>query len=160
MRCESFAINYPGNCISVNHYLGYRKGGGRFVKQETRDFQEELGWLVKTYHLEDWKLPLTITCSGCFKDKRSAPDLSNLSKVICDAIQEVTGINDKDFRWQDGTREIIDHLPNPFLTISIQESMQEFPLDAPQSKSRQSKSVSRGNVSRGKNKGPQSSETT
>ena len=92
--------------LSVNHYLGRRKGGGYYVKQEVKDWKEEFGWKIKQYHgtkpIEDWKLPLTVKCSGTFKDKRSQPDLHNLSKVILDAIEETTGINDRDMRWRDG----------------------------------------------------------
>ncbi len=81
---------------------------------------DELGWMVKHLHIEDWKLPLSITCDGFFKDERSAPDLSNLSKVICDAIAEVAdGVNDKDFRWHDGKRVIGEK--NPYLLLTIKE---------------------------------------
>ncbi len=65
---------------------------------------DALGWLVKTAHLEDWKLPLTVQCDGRFKDKRSTPDLSNLSKVILDAIQDASGVNDSNMRWRDGEK--------------------------------------------------------
>lgn len=118
-------IDYPGDCISVNHYLGRgkKKDGGtrQYVKPETKDFMNELGWLIKQYHIEDWVLPLEVTCDGIFKDLRSAPDLSNLSKVICDAIEEVTGVNDKNFRWHDGER-VIDKSRKPYLLVTIREA--------------------------------------
>ena len=87
--------------ISVNHY---KYVGGRFTRKEAKQWMEELGWLLKPARIEGWRLPLEITCDGIFRDLRSAPDLSNLSKVICDAIQYATGINDKNFRWHDGER--------------------------------------------------------
>jgi len=132
---EVIKIPYPGSHISVNHYLGRNKKGGYYVKPETKDFKTELQWLLKRCHLEDYTLPLEVTCSGWFKDERSAPDLSNLSKVILDAIQELTGINDREFRWHDGERNI--GFKNPYLLITIKgsDNEQEAPPDALQSKS-------------------------
>ena len=92
--------------LSVNHYLGRRKDGGYYVKGDVKIWKEELGWKIKQYHIEDWKLPLTVKCSGRFKDKRSQPDLHNCSKVILDSIEEVTGINDRYMKWECGTNEI------------------------------------------------------
>ena len=90
-------IYYPGDAISVNHYKY-----GHYTRREAKEWMELLGWQIKSAHIEDWSLPLQVKCSGRFKDKRSQPDLSNLSKVILDAIQEATGVNDRDMRWQDG----------------------------------------------------------
>lgn len=106
-------IDYPGSVISVNHYKN-----GYYTKPETRNFMEELGWLIKMSHVENWKRPLSVTCSGRFKDARSAPDLSNLSKVILDAIQEVSGVNDRDMRWHDGERTLGEAKPVLIITIS------------------------------------------
>lgn len=113
-------LYYPGAVISVNHYRGRTRDGREYVKKDARDWMEALGWVIKTQHMEEWKLPLHVTCSGTFKDKRSAPDLSNLSKCTLDAIEDVTGLNDKDFRWHDGER-IINGTDKPTLTIFITE---------------------------------------
>ena len=117
---ETIQMDYIGDCLSVNHYLGRRKGGGYYVKQETKDWKEQFQWLLNRCHLEDFQLPLEVTCSGWFKDERSAPDLSNLSKVILDSIEELSGINDKDMRWHDGKRVIGEK--SPYLIITISES--------------------------------------
>ena len=119
-RQETIKIDYPGSEISVNHYLGRRKDGGYYVKPETTVWKTEFQWLLKRLHLEDWRLPLLVKCSGYFKDERSAPDLSNLSKIIMDSIEELTGINDKDFRWHDGER--LAGYKDPYLLITIKES--------------------------------------
>ncbi len=120
MERDSIRIDYPDSCISVNHYLGRRAGGGYYVKPEAIAFKQELQWLLKHCHLEDYKLPLEVTCSGWFKDERSAPDLSNLSKVIMDSIQDLIFVNDKEYRWHDGTRNIGEK--HPYLIITISES--------------------------------------
>ncbi len=101
-REATIEISYPGSIISVNHY---KWKGGIYTKPEAKAWMEELGWIVKGLDLNEWRLPLHITCSGRFKDKRTTPDLSNLSKCTLDAIQEVCDVNDRDMRWHDGTVE-------------------------------------------------------
>ena len=108
-------IKYPGSIISVNHY---KYAGGIYTKSEAKSFMAELGWLIKSSHIEEGKLPLAVRCDGVFKDKRNQPDLSNLSKVILDAIEETTGVNDRDMRWQDGD---VTYGNEPTLTITISE---------------------------------------
>ena len=117
MRSMTVAMPYPGAVISVNHYLGRRKNSyGTYVKSEAKAWADELGWKIKTAHLEEWSLPLTVRCDGRFKDLRSTPDLSNLSKVTLDAIEECTGINDQNYRWQDG--DITCGEPTLWITIT------------------------------------------
>ena len=112
MKSITIEIEYPGSVISCNHYkFGY------YTKREVKDWMEQLGWLIVTSHIEDWKLPLTVRCDGRFKDKRNQPDLSNLSKVILDAIEEATDVNDRDMRWQDGDVSYGE----PTLWITIEE---------------------------------------
>ncbi len=145
MKRASVQIDYPGSCISVNHYLGRRKDGGYYVTEETKAWKTEFQWLLKHCHLEDYKLPLEVTCSGWFKDERSAPDLSNLSKVILDSIQDLIGGNDKDYRWHDGKRIIGEQ--KPYLTIIMSESpTAELPTTP---SSMPSKSKSRGSKAEG-----------
>ena len=131
---DAIKIPYPGSCISVNHYLGRKIKGGYYVKPEAKAFKEELQWYLKHCHIEDYTLPLEVTCSGWFKNERAAPDLSNLSKVILDAIQELTGWNDKDFRWRDGERTIGVKEP-PYLLITIHGSEPQPLPEATESKS-------------------------
>jgi hypothetical protein len=99
---------------------GRRRDGSDYLKREAREWMDELGWSIKVMHVEEWPLPLEVRCSGTFRSKREAPDLSNLSKVTLDAIQEVTGLNDRGFRWHDGQRLIIKNA-EPVLTITIKE---------------------------------------
>lgn len=99
VKSVTVSMPYVGCILSVNHY----KYKAMYTKPETKAWMEELGWLIKSSHIEEWKLPLVVQCSGQFKDKRSQPDLSNLSKVILDAIEETTGVNDKNYRWRCGS---------------------------------------------------------
>jgi len=102
---------YIGKELSVNHYKYFW-----YTKRETRDWMELLGWKIKTSHIEDWKLPLKVRLDGRFKDKRNQPDLSNLGKVCLDAIEEATGVNDRDMRWEDG--DVTYGEPMLWITIS------------------------------------------
>ncbi len=90
------------------------------MKPECTAWKNEFMWLLKKCHIEEYKLPLEVTCSGYFKDWRSAPDLSNLSKVTLDSIEELTGINDSNFRWHDGER--LAGYKEPYLLILIKEA--------------------------------------
>ena len=118
MKREIIDIQYPGSVISVNHY---RYHGGYHLKTEALDFMDELGWLVKIRHIEDWVLPINVTCHGKFTDNRSVPDLSNLSKICLDTIQNVTGINDRHMRWHDGESRVVQGC-QPMLKIVLEES--------------------------------------
>ena len=120
MRREQIVMPYIGSCLSVNHRLGRRKDGGYYVKPEVKDWQEEYMWLLKRLHLEDWTLPLEVTCSATFTSEHRACDLVNFQKVVLDPIEDLTGINDSNCRWRDGDRDI-DPKQTPHLLITIAE---------------------------------------
>ena len=121
MKKKTVEMPYPGSVISVNHYLGRNKAGDTYVKAEASAWMRMLGWQIKTSHIEDWKLPVTVIVSGTFRDTRSCPDIHNLLKCTCDAIEEVTGINDRNYKTE--TKEpVIDNTTDPVLKITIKES--------------------------------------
>jgi len=123
---EAIKIEYPGSVISVNHYLGRRRGGGSYIQPEAKAWSTEFQWLLKRMHIEDWRLPLEVTCSGYFTSEHRACDLSNLSKLILDSIEECTGVNDKQMRWHDGVRDI-NPKNDPHLLIVISEPVIDNP---------------------------------
>ena len=116
MRKAVIEISYPGAVISCNHY---KYKGGIYTKPEAKAWMDEFGWTVKTLHLDDWKLPLHVTCSARFKNKVCQPDLSNLAKCTLDSIEEVTAINDREMRWHDGT---VEYGEPAVLWITIKEA--------------------------------------
>ena len=103
--------------LSCNHYKGRRRDGGEFVKKPIKDWQETLGWLLKPYHLEDWNLPLTVRCDVVQDDKR-VRDVHNYFKVVCDAIEELLGINDTNYKTEAGVPTFGEHAE---LVITIKE---------------------------------------
>lgn len=119
MRSITIKMPYIGAKLSVNHYLGRSKTGRLYKNRDTKAWQEQLGWQIKPAHLEDWRLPLAVRCDGVFVDGRSQPDLSNLSKCVLDSLEEASGVNDKNMRWQDGD---VTYGTKPFLFITIREA--------------------------------------
>jgi len=119
-KSVTISMDYPGAVISINHY----KFKGRYTKKEARDWMDGLGWKIKQYHIEDWKQPIKVSISGVFKDKRSTPDLSNLTKVCLDALEEVSGVNDRNMRWHDGAITINKNV-EPVIMITIQEAIDD-----------------------------------
>ncbi len=105
-RTVTVAREYIGAVLSVNHYMGRTQDGSQYVKKGARQWMADLGWMLKTFHIEDWRKPIRIEISGVFKDARSCPDLHNLLKVACDAIEEVTDLNDRDFQTTTGKTEV------------------------------------------------------
>ena len=108
---------YTGGDLSVNR--AYERDG-RHMKKHVRNWQLTLMGLVRqavkgkicegVWH---------VSCSGHFKNQRSAPDLSNLAKVCMDAIAAGLGIDDKNLRWQDGLRLCGDDIEEPRLEFTI-----------------------------------------
>ena len=117
MNKITVGMPYIGKVLSVNHY----KYLGKYTRREVIDWMEELGWKLKPYHIEDWGIPLKVTCDGVFRDNRSTPDLSNLSKVVLDAIEDVTDVNDKNMRWRDG-KVTINKNSEPTLWITVRQT--------------------------------------
>jgi len=119
MRSITVEMDYIGGVLSENHYRGRRRDGGFYVKKETRGWMMDLGWKIKTAHIEDWSLPLKVKVDGRFKNTHRQPDLSNLGTVILNAIEEAIGVNDRDMRWQDGE---VSYGEPALLTITITEA--------------------------------------
>lgn len=109
-------VPYIGAVLTANHYK-YR--GGIHTRKEVKAWMQALGYELNINHL-NWQsltLPLHIICDGVFNDKRH-PDLSNLAKVVLDAIQDASGINDKNMRWHDGD---VFYGSKPELIITIKD---------------------------------------
>ena len=121
VRTITVGMEYIGAVLSVNHYMGRTPDGSQYVKKEARQWMSDLGWLIKTAHIEDWKQPITVHLEGHFRDARSCPDLHNLLKCVCDGIQELTGLNDRGFQTATGEPEI-DGNEEAELFITITEA--------------------------------------
>ena len=82
--------------VSVNRNKTQRG----IIRSDVKQWMSELTWAIRLMAAAEnieWKAPLYVKIGGEFKDKRSTPDLHNLSKVICDAIEDATEVNDRDY---------------------------------------------------------------
>lgn len=109
---------YIGGTLSVNRY----KIVGRFGHKTNKTRKEVQLWMdiltdkVKKLVVFSPRPPVTITLFGRFEDDR-CPDLSNLHKVIGDAIKEGLGVDDKFFEFTD--KGYSTGFENPELDIEI-----------------------------------------
>jgi Holliday junction resolvase RusA-like endonuclease len=111
-------MSYPGNYITENHAYN-RNGRQTFMKPEAREWQDELILRIKTCGIADWQEPLKVKIEGVFTNRRECIDVHNL-KIVFDAVEKGTGINDK--RMQTETIPgIIDTGQAPAIIVTITE---------------------------------------
>ena len=89
---------YIGNVLSVNHCYTMTK----HLKPEARKWREALAFAVRNQFSLKTPLvkPVRVQVWGIFVNKREQPDLDNLAKIILDAVELGTGINDRDMRFE------------------------------------------------------------
>lgn len=99
-----FEIEWPyiGPILSLHN--AYTRG--KFLRKEAREWRDALALHIRAYLVEREcpsvpEPPLTIMIFGYFRDGRSRPDFDNLHKLVGDAVQAATGINDKHYLWHD-----------------------------------------------------------
>ena len=101
--------------LSVNRYKTVRG----IIRNEVRQWMDELTLIIRCVvnaKEPEFTPPLKVRLDAVFKDNRH-PDLSNLWKVVCDAVKEGIGIDDKHFRIEDGDIEL-GETPKLIITIS------------------------------------------
>ena len=106
---------YIGGILSENAYKWGTRGTKPFVKRWMRELAGKVKELdipqVGSYEIELF---------GRFTDERR-PDLSNLHKVIGDALQKGLGVNDKTFRFVDKGYSLGHLSPELEITITLGE---------------------------------------
>lgn len=102
---------YIGGILSENAYKFRTKGTKPFVKLWMRELADK----VRDLNIEKCG-SYEIGVYGKFTDERR-PDISNLFKIISDAIEKGLGVNDKYFRMVDKGYEL-GHI-DPELVITI-----------------------------------------
>ena len=93
-------MDYIGGILSENEYKFLTKR----TKPMVRMWMSQLSEKVKQAEIPESKY-YTIGVFGRFYDERR-PDISNLFKVISDAIQKGLGVDDKWFRMEDRGYEL------------------------------------------------------
>ena len=129
MRKMQVVMPYIGKALSVNYYKIVGKGGVKTnrTRPEVTIWMRQLAERVKRFPIHPGD-PLVILLHGRFVDDR-APDLSNLHKVIGDAIRDGVGVDDKSFKFVDLGYSI--GYPRPVLEITLQGGSSESGTDIP-----------------------------
>ena len=115
-------IPYRGaESISVNHF---KVGGNMRWKytDEAASTRDEI--TVKIKNALAWtkwypRVPLKVTIQGWFKNRRNAIDLHNAIKLVADAVESATGVNDKYIRVE--TMEPHFHSEQPKISITVEQ---------------------------------------
>ncbi len=93
------SMDYPGGGISKNRLFraGSRRNGmTKLAAQWRRDLVES----VRNQHLYDHVesvASVEVTVSGTFLGARYVPDMQNMLEIVSDAVEEATGVNDREF---------------------------------------------------------------
>jgi len=106
--------------VSVNSYRIVGRGGRptNAIKPSVLFWMADLADRIREHPDFDeyYGTPCTVYVKGFFVDNR-VPDIHNLAKVICDAIEPAIGVNDKDIRFKDSGYET--GYPKPYLEIEL-----------------------------------------
>jgi hypothetical protein len=93
-------LPYPGGEISKNHMWngGDRKKGLTKTAEEWKTTL--VAWLqhFPFFHMSAYLvLPVTVEIGARFRDGNHRLDMHNLGELVCDAVQEGIGVDDKHF---------------------------------------------------------------
>lgn len=124
MTRHTFTIpmNYPGWSISKN---GLWRGGNRRwgMNKEAKEWKAGLADSVRSYlvlnGLTDPQPPVHVEVGARFYDRTMALDLHNLAELVCDAVQDGTGIDDKHFTFSTVEPEFARMMPEIQVMITI-----------------------------------------
>lgn len=79
------------------------------IKRQVQDWMECLSWMITALRNSGglkFTVPVKVKIDGVFKDKRSTPDLHNLTIPICDAVEDALGINDRLYNVETGQPQV------------------------------------------------------
>ena len=118
-------MDYPGQQISKNHL--WRGGSRRYgMNDVAKSWRRTLADSIQNALLAQFgaaasniKPPVTVRVAGRFVDRKNAVDLHNLGELVCDAVQEGTGINDKHFKLETGTVTYGVAVPEIIVTVTV-----------------------------------------
>lgn len=96
-------MDYPGKAITKNHL--WRRGNRRLgmnpeAKRWRADLAESLRMVLLSERVETVLPPVRGAIGGHFLDRNNAPDLHNLIELVADAVQEATGVDDREHEWR------------------------------------------------------------
>ena len=110
---HTIVMPYIGGILSENNYKFKTRGTKPFVKMWMGELAEKVRELDIT-KCETYEVGVF----GKFTDERR-PDISNLFKVVADAVEKGLGINDKYFRLVDKGYSLGHFDPELVITINV-----------------------------------------
>lgn len=117
-------MDYPGKIVSVNHC--YRHANGRkYLHKEARHWRdtlaESLFWALYGAGLHGVPLatPLIVRIDCAYRNQHEATDPNNLCKLVYDAAQAATGINDRHMQPEQGTVSYGNAVPEIGVTVRL-----------------------------------------
>ncbi len=93
------SMDYPGGGISKNRLFragNRRRGMTKLAAQWRRDLVESVRNQL-LYDRVESVVSVELTVSGTFLGTRYVPDMQNLLEIVSDAVEEATGVNDREF---------------------------------------------------------------
>jgi hypothetical protein len=119
-------MNYPGWAISKN---GLWNGGNRRwgMNKEAKRWKQNLADSVQlsllAQHIFHPIPPVHVEVGATFVDRGSALDLHNLAELVCDAVQDGTGVDDKHFTF--ATSEPVFKQAMPEIVVLVTVTVEE-----------------------------------
>lgn len=124
MKTHSFI--FPGRAISKDNEKIFNRQGRPFTSKRFKDYEKYIRLSAKSqFEGEILKLPLSVTMIFIFKNKVH-PDLTNLPKSICDALNKVVWQDDRQIEIFQGMVRIEE---NERIEVMVQEIEQSFKFD-------------------------------
>lgn len=119
-------LPYPGDAISKNHMYNSGKRSQGLTPAASAWKTTLVEWLqyFPFYRMSSYVVPpVGVEIGGRFTDGKHRPDLHNLTELVCDAIQEAIGVNDKHFEVLTRQPEMGAAEPVVLVTVKIRMEM-------------------------------------
>jgi hypothetical protein len=93
--------------LTANHCYRTARNGRRYLSPEAKAWRFQLAYVLKNalIRCRDWHATATTLTIRSDWFSPQEPDQDNRSKLIADAVQMATGINDKNFTIEPGAWE-------------------------------------------------------
>lgn len=114
---------YIGMCLSKNHM--WRGGSRRYgMEREAARWKAELATSVQmtliANRVRSAHPPVHVEVGARFVDRGHSLDLQNIGEIVCDAVEEGTGVNDREYTFATTRPEFSDKaLPEIRVTVTL-----------------------------------------
>lgn len=116
-------MDYPGKMISVNHCYAQAANGRRYLRREARHWRDKLATDLNLllynggYRGKRLRQRVLVRIDAAYTDEHHAVDPNNLCKLVYDAIEQATGINDR--HCQPVTGQVGYGVAVPYIIVTV-----------------------------------------